>query len=80
MGSDSACNVQLSTTCKNLEYQCQISKLLFFFQIHAVATLTHVVMPSLFPSCAKFYELGNFFVDGEYRHNLLEVSPDGVIR
>ena len=50
------------------------------FQIHAIATLTHIVMPTLFPRCAKFYEVGNYFLHGDTRAKLLEVSPDGLIR
>ena len=45
-----------------------------------MATLTHVVMPVLFPACAKYYQVGNYFIDGANRQKLMEVSPDGVIR
>ena len=45
-----------------------------------VATLTHVVMPAIFPACARFLEVGSYYIDGNMRPKLLEVSPDGVIR
>ena len=48
--------------------------------MNAVATLTKVAMPALFPSCAKFCEVGSYFIDGDVIPRLMEVSPDGVIR
>ena len=48
--------------------------------MNAVATLTKVAMPALFPSCAKFYEVGSYFIDGDVVPRLMEVSPDGEIR
>ena len=48
--------------------------------MNAIATLTKVAMPALFPPCAKFYEVGSYFVNGDVIPRLMEVSPDGVIR
>lgn len=48
--------------------------------MNAVATLTKVAIPALVPSCAKFYEVGSYFIDGDVVPHLMEVSPDGEIR
>ena len=45
-----------------------------------MATLCGIVMPALLPSCAEYYEVGTFLVDGEVQKPLMAVSPDGVIR
>ena len=37
-------------------------------------------MPALFPSCAKFYEVGSYFIDGDVIPRMMEISPDGEIR
>ena len=53
---------------------------MYSLQVNAFATLSKVVMPTLFPPCAKLYEVGCYFLDGDVISRLLEVSPDGVIK
>lgn len=48
-------------------------------QVHAFGTLSGVVMPAFFHNCKKILEVGCFFLDGESREHLVEVSPDGLI-
>ena len=50
------------------------------FQIHVLETLCGIIMPTLLPSCAKYYEVGSFLLDGDVQKLLMAVSPDGVIR
>ena len=48
-------------------------------EIHRIATICAILMPSLLPSCIQFVEDGCYFVDGDVIPKLLEVSPDGTI-
>ena len=49
-------------------------------EINATATLVSTVVPAYLLACYSFYEVGPAFVHLESRHNLLEVSADGVLR
>ena len=53
---------------------------MYSYRFNGLSTLSKVVMPTLFPPCAKLYEVGCYFLDGEVISRLLEVSPDGVIK
>ena len=48
-------------------------------EIHGIATICAILMPSLLPSCMQFVEDGCCFVDGDVIPKLLEVSSDGII-
>ena len=48
-------------------------------EIHGMATICAILMPSLLPSCMQFVEDGCSFIDGEVIQKLLEVLADGTI-
>ena len=48
-------------------------------QIHGIATLACIIMPSLLPPCMQLVEPGVTFVHGNNIEYLLEVSTDGLI-
>ena len=50
-----------------------------YLQIHAMGTLSAIVMPCLLPACATLVEQGCYSINGTNRRNFLVVSPDGLI-
>ena len=47
--------------------------------MHAIGTLVGLILPAIKPNCYSFYEVGPQFIHGKTRHNLIEVSADGII-
>ena len=59
-------------TCDNLY--------LLTFQKHVTATLVALAIPSLYPPCHVFTEVGSVIISDGNDKNILGVSADGVIQ
>ena len=47
---------------------------------NAVATIVYVIIPSFYPLCKSFLEIGPIFVDGKIRGKLLEATANGFVQ
>ena len=53
--------------------------LILLFQTHVIATIVGLALPSLFPPCYIYREVGTVVINGENKDNLLGVSADGLL-
>ena len=47
---------------------------------NVIATLVALIMPAMLPPCFAYFEVGPMFIHSNSRRNLIEVSPDGVLK
>ena len=69
-------NLALSPVCYP---EINLVKYIPFLQKHVIATIIGLALPSLFPLCYIFHEVGTVVINRKNKDNLLGVSADGLL-